>query len=182
MNNKLRYVKVVKENIDIAFEIQSVIWENEPDYNGFSEKIANAREDNISFIVFLDGIPIGITGVYVEDVDNDSIWLDWFGVLANYRKRGFGRKILFDTIEYCKKLKCFDYLRLDTTYWKDRPALNLYDDVMDLKERYTAEDTKEVSYNYLIYTYSLHGKKVKPWNNKYLGLVSHYEKCKKDAL
>ena len=92
------------------------------------------------------------------------------------RQKGFGKKILLDTIEYCKKLNKYEYLRLDTTYWEGRPAILLYDKVMTFKEKYTIED-KETSNNWWIYTYSLKGKK-EFWNNKYLDLSNYYDEIK----
>ena len=172
----LHYEKIDKDIIDIAYKIQKNIWPEDPDYNCFLDKIENPRDDNISWLVYDNENIIGITGVYIEDEDKESIWLDWFAVLPQYRKKGYGEKILLDTIDYCKKLNKYFYFRIDTTYYENRPALFLYDKVMDLREEYTAEDTNEKKYNYLIYTYGLRGK-IKPWNNRYLGLSEYYDRC-----
>lgn len=175
---KLTYKKIDKKNIDTAYNIQKKIWPDDPDYNSFLDKIENPGDDNVSFLVYDKENIIGITGVYVEDEDNESIWLDWFTILPEYRKKGYGKRVLLDTIDYCKKLNKYLYFRLDTTYYKNRPALFLYDKVMHLREDYTAEDTKEKKNNYLIYTYALK-EKIKPWNNRYLGLKEYYDKCTK---
>ena len=53
----------------------------------------------------------------------------------------------------------------------------MYDDVMDLREDYTVEDTDTVKNNFIIYTYGLN-KKAEYWNNKYLGLREYYDNCK----
>lgn len=172
--NELKYVKVTQNNFDIAFNIQKEIWPHEPDYNNFLNKAKSCSDDNISFIVYLNDNPIGITGVFTEDIDNESIWLDWYGVLPQYRKNGLGKQILLDTINYCKNLGRYEYLRLDTTFWDGRPAIALYDKIMTFKEEYTAEDGDECN-NWLIYTYSLHGKR-EPWNNRNLRLKEYYNK------
>ena len=172
----LNYKKINKDNIDIAYNIQKNIWPEDPDYNDFLDKIKNPSDDNISWLVYNNGKIIGITGVYVEDIDNESIWLDWFAILPEYRRKGYGRKVLLDTIDYCKKLNRFLYFRIDTTYYKNRPVLFLYDKVMDLCEKYTIEDSADKKHGYLIYTYGLKGK-VKPWNNRYLGLSKYYDEC-----
>lgn len=174
--NKLNYVKVSKDNYEIAYNIQKQIWADEPDYENFKNKSESNELDNISWIVFYNNEPIGITGVFTEDFDLETIWLDWYGVLPEYRKNGFGRKILLDTIEYCKNLNKYEYLRLDTTYWDGRPAISLYDSVMTFKEKYTIED-EETSHNWWIYTYSLNGKN-KLWDNRYIGLSEYYDKCR----
>lgn len=174
--NKLNYVKVSKDNYKIAYNIQKQIWVDEPDYENFKNKSESNELDNISWIVFYNNEPIGITGFFTEGFDSETIWLDWYGVLPQYRQNGFGRKILLDTIEYCKNLNKYEYLRLDTTYWDGRPAISLYDSVMTFKEKYAIED-EETSHNWWIYTYSLKGKK-ELWNNRYIGLTEYYDKCK----
>lgn len=172
----LKYELVTKENMDIAFSIQKALWPSDPDYNYFVDKVKNYKVNNAAFLVKLGKESIGITGVEMNK-DPESIWLGWFGILESYRRNGYGKQILLDTIEYCKRLNQYEYFRLDTTYWKNRPALYLYDEVMTFKEKYTKEDTENIKHNYLIYTYSFHGKK-KLWNNRYLGLSTYYEQCK----
>lgn len=172
-NKEIKYIKVVKENVEIAYDIQKNVWKEEPDKENFIKKSNNPKDDNIAFIVYYKNIPIGITGVYTEDIEKDSIWLDWFCVKEEYRNRGFGEQILLDTIEYAKNLGRFLYFRVETTYWEDRPAVALYDKIMPLKEYYTAENSK----NTLIYTYNFTDK-TELWNNKYLDLNNYYLKLK----
>lgn len=172
----MEYKRITQENFWIAYQIQKVIWPEEPDLQNFIDKSQSIVDDNVSFLVFIDDKVIGITGIYTEDIDDESIWLDWYGVLPEFRGKGYGEKILLDTIEYCRKLKKYNYLRLDTTYLEGRPAINLYDKIMTFKEKYTIEDN-DIPNNWLIYTYSFNGDK-KLWNNKYLGLSEYYENCK----
>ena len=84
-NKELKYVQVTNENFEIAYNIQKEQWKNEADKENFIDKANSFKTDNISFIVYYKDIPIGITGVYTEDIDKDSIWLDWFCVLPEYR-------------------------------------------------------------------------------------------------
>lgn len=132
------------------------------------------KPEESSFIVFCGYNPIGITGTYVESIDDETIWLDWYGVLEKYRRKGFGKDILEDTINHCINLDNYNYLRLDTTFWEGRPAINLYDSIMDLKEEYTIEAAETKKYNTIIYTYNL--KKTN--YTKPLGLNEYYENCK----
>lgn len=173
---QIKYFKVNKDNFEIAYDIQKQIWKDEPDYENFKNKSQSNDISNISWIILYNNEPIGISGVYTEDFDKETIWLDWYGVLPKYRNKGFGKKILLDTIDYCKKLNKYEYLRLDTTYWEERPAIYLYDSVMTFKEKYTVEDI-DFSHNWWIYTYSLNGKQ-EFWNNRYIGLSEHYDKLK----
>ena len=71
---------------------------------------------------------VGITGLYNEDDDNkDDIWLGWFCIDKDYRKKGLSKKLLKFTIDralsYDKKiLKLYVY-----NSKKYQPAIKLYE-------------------------------------------------------
>lgn len=177
---KLKYVKVDKNNIDLACKIQSSEWPNYPDRENYEYMIENGDERNVDFIVYLNNSPIGITGVYIESIDKKSIWLDWYCVLPEYRGKGYGKQILLDTINYCRKFDDIDFFRVDTSFNLKRASSNLYLKVMDFIEKYTAEDTE----NYISDDY-ICTKCLKPnsdyvaWNNRNLHLREHYGKIHK---
>ncbi len=173
----LRYEILNLKNLDIAFKIQKDIWPSDPDYMDLYDKATNTKDDNCFFLVYDKNNLVGITGVDVFREYPDTVWLDWFAILPEYRKNGYGKKVLIDTIQYCKSLNKFDTFRVETTYYENRPALFLYDKVMQLKEDYTAEDTESIKQQTIIYSYSLNGK-LELWNNKYLGLIEYYDNCK----
>lgn len=176
---ELDYIPLTLENFDIAYNIQKKQWPDDPDYNDLYEKATKTKDDNIIFLVYDKNDLIGITGVDVYDEYPDTIWLDWFTILEKYRKKGYGTKVLLDTINYCKKLKKYDVFRVETTYYENRPALFLYDKIMELKENYTIEDTENDKTETLIYSYSLNGK-LDLWNNRYLGLREYYDNLKEE--
>ena len=179
MNSKfnLTYIQINLDNINIAYEIQKETWPKDPDYDDLYDKATNPLDDNCFFLVYDRDNLIGITGVDVYREYPDTIWLDWFTILPEYRRNGYGRKVLLDTIEYCKNLNRYKSFRIETTYYENRPALFLYDKVMQAKEDYTIEDTEESKTQTLIYTYSLNGE-LELWNNKYLGLRKYYNSLK----
>lgn len=41
---------------------------------------------------FENDISIGVVGLY--DIYSDTIWLSWFGVLENYKSKGYGSQFL----------------------------------------------------------------------------------------
>lgn len=177
-NEKIKYVRMELPNFKLAYEIEKQIFPTDPDYQGFYHKAMDPQLYDTCYLVYLEDNLIGITGTYIEDFDPESIWLDWFGILPEYRRKGYGKTVLLDTIYYCQQFSNFEYLRLDTTYYENRPALFLYDKVMDLKEDYTIEDTETDKHQYLIYTYNLKRTGyTKPWNNRFIDLVEHYEHC-----
>ena len=177
-NVKIKYVRLDESNFEQAYQIQKLIWPDDPDYQCFYDKATELSTYDTCFLVYLGSDLIGLTGTYIEDFDSETIWLDWYGILPEYRGNGYGETILLDTIGYCQSFEIFDYFRLDTTYWEGRPAIRLYDKIMDMKERYTREDTDEVDHHYLIYTYNLKRTTyTKPWNNRFIGLVDYYKHC-----
>lgn len=173
----LTYIPLNIDNINLAYKIQRETWPDDPDYNDLYDKATNLLDDNCFFLVYNKNNLIGITGVDVFREYSDTIWLDWFTVLPEYRCKGFGKKILLDTIEYCKSLNRYKSFRVETTYYENRPALFLYDKVMQVKEQYTIEDTKNFKTKTIIYTYPLNGE-LELWNNKYLGLRKYYKSLK----
>ena len=172
----LRYETLNLKNLDTAFKIQKDTWPDDPDYHDLYDKAINEKDDNCFFLVYDGDVLVGITGVDVYNKYPDTIGLDWFTILSQHRRKGYGKKVLLDTINYCRSLKKFDCFRVDTTYYENRPALVLYDEIMQLKENYTIEDTETNKNNYIIYSYSLNGR-LQPWNNRYLGLKDYYDKC-----
>lgn len=173
----LKYEILNLKNLDTAFKIQKETWPNDPDYEDLYDKAVNTKDDNCFFLVYDENNLIGITGVGVNREYPKTIWLDWFTILPEHRRKGYGKKVLLDTIQYCKKLNRYDDFRIDTTYYEGRPALYLYDEVMQMKEKYTIEDTENLKSNTIIYSYSLNGK-LELWNNKYLGLNEYYDRLK----
>lgn len=173
----LKYIIVNSNNLEIAFKIQKETWPDAVDYDDLQDKAVNTKNDNCVFLVYDKEKLIEITGVDVYRQYPESAWLDWLAILPEYRKRGYGEKVLLDTIQYCKKLNKFDAFRIEVTYYENRSALFLYDKVMQLKEEYTIEDTDTIKRNTIIYSYSLNGK-LEAWNNKYLGLTEYYNNLK----
>lgn len=176
---KLKYIKVTAKNLDIAYQIQANEWPSDKDYENFVETAKLNDAKNINFIVYCGKKPIGITGVYTEENDKRTMWLNWYCVVPEERGKGYGRQILLDTIEYCKKFDDIDYFRIDTSFNIKRASSRLYLQVMDIIEKYTAEDDENYkSGNYIC------SKRLKddidyiPWNNRNLHLREYYSKCK----
>lgn len=176
LSGELRYERMTTATLALALELRREGWPNEEikkDY--FWELGENFDEANQIWLVYYGEELVGLTGIYTFDEDEsgwdnlESVWMDWFMIKTEYRRRGFGKKVLLDTIEYCRSLGRFKYFRLDTIFWEGRPALKLYDNVMGLREKYTREVVKNGDY-YLVYSYALNGGEIKPWNNQLLSL------------
>jgi len=173
----LVYQKVTPMSAHLALKIRQQTWPHEDfDLSSLVTEASDHDDSNVSWLVYHDKDLIGITGVFTFDADEpgydygESIWMDWFTILPAFRRQHFGRQVLLDTIDYCRQLKKHNYFRIDTTYFPNRPAVSLYDQIMPLREEYTAEDTPEKQQHYLIYSCSLNHAPLKPWNNHPLAL------------
>lgn len=169
--NSITYKKIDKSNWKIAYDIQAREWPESKAYDHF-KKIANSTDPkNISFIAYLHNEPIGICGVYQVKIDPKTLWLDWFCIDKKYRGHGYGRQILLDTIEYCKKFADIDFFRVDTILKTTRPSSILYIKEMDMIEKYTKEDTEILKHGWYICSKVLKNNcDLIAWNNRYLDL------------
>lgn len=179
---ELTYQKVDTSNLPVLLEALHQVWPHKEPHPDYLEKATYADDDaNVSWLIYHGDQLVGLTGVFAFDPDEPSydqgetIWMDWFAILPEFRRHHFGSQVLQDTIEYCRQLERFKYFRLDTTYFPGRPAVLLYDKVMSLREEYVAEDTQSKKQNYLIYSCSLSGSPIKPWDNRFLAIGDNSE-------
>lgn len=129
-------------------------------------------DDHIKYyLAKADGRYVGITGLYYYNFDMDSAWIGWYGILKEFRNKGLGRELLNATIDLAK-LKNFKYIRLYTDYFENKNAIELYESVGFIGEKYIAE---KLSYDCRIYSMSLIDIKVPLWNNKNLELSHQSE-------
>lgn len=171
----MKYVEITSKNILLATKIQMKIFPEESAYEHYKYTIKEDIEYEKYYLVYDENNIIGITGLYSnEDIyKTNSIWLGWYGVLEKYRNKGYGKRILLDTIEMAKKLSIkypIKYFRLYTSERDDKLAQPLYEKVMDIKEYYKNENDVNYDNTCLIYTKVLGNYKIEKWNNRFLNL------------
>lgn len=183
MNNKtINYIKVDLNNIDIAYNMQKNEWPDDKDYFAFEDTAKNGDDKNINFIAYIENNPIGIIGVYQENIDPKSLWLEWFCIDKKYRGKGYGKQMLLDIIEYCKQFDDIDFLRLESNLSIERESTNLYLKVMDFIEKYTIEKSEDYNGYYICTKCLKPNTNYIPWNNRFLGLNEYYNKTKDNQL
>ena len=172
---KLEYELINENNINLATSIQHTIFPDECAYEHYKYSIDTNYKSNIYYIIKLNKIPVGVIGLYINDeIDEESIWLGWFGVLPEFRSKGIGRRSILDIIEKAKKYKR-KYFRLYTNDDGDSTARPLYRSVMQMCERYNNSNDYNYNGNCYIYSYSLCSEKVKAWNDKFINLKKDIE-------
>ena len=177
----LNYKKIEKNNLIEATKIQRQIFPHNSAYYDYLKDFNNVENLREHYIVYDENEIIGITGVYMEGACNEveDIWLGWYGVLPNKRRKGYGKQILMDTLnkanEFSNKYSNLLYFRLYTSYTLFPEAQFLYTKVMDEKEKYTNKSDYTYDNSVLIYSKKLKNIEIKSWNNRFLNLKQSYE-------
>ena len=178
MDDKIIFIKITKENLEIACQIQNAIFPEEDARKNFIEQINKDpyRKEMDYYIVYLDNNPIGVTGIYSYNEYPEAAWLGWFGILKEYRKLGYGGIVLDKTIELAKK-KGYKSFRLYTDEFA-KSAHKLYESRGLIKESYDRDDDKDEYFiaDIYIYSISLTDTPIELWNNRFLGLKEQGEK------
>lgn len=126
----LKYIKINYENIDYADDIQKNIFPKSSAYKDYVN--ANKKQANLQnyYVVYNNNTLIGITGYYYE---NENMYLKWFGVLKQFRNKGYGTDILNDTIKMSTKnnVKINQFIMVINN--KDRSKLFFKKNIKDYK-------------------------------------------------
>lgn len=182
MQNKLHYEEITEENILLASNIQIKIFPKECAYNFYKWSIEKNVDYIKYYIIYNDNTPIGITGIYnYDNFKENTIWLGWFGILEEYRNKGYGRQALLDTIEMARKLTNKHpllYFRIYTYKKANHLAQPMYQKYLDLKEEYTNKNDYKVKDD-ICYIYTkTYTDKIEYWNNRYAYINEDVEKEK----
>lgn len=170
-----KYIQITNQNLEFATNIQMKIFPNESAYEHYKFAIKNNLDYEKYYLVYKNDDVIGITGLYSNDDfdETKSIWLGWFGVLKEFRKKGYGQQILKDTINMAKELAKkypIKYFRLYTSERDDSIAQPLYCKIMDIKEYYNNPNDVNYDNTCVIFSKSLFETPVTYWDNKFLNL------------
>ena len=175
----IKFVKVTYDNLEIAVTVQNKIFPGEDGKQNYIEGITNDpyRKEMTNYIVYDNDTPIGVVGLYSYNEYPKDAWLSWFGILEEYRNKGYG-KIAFDFFESISKEKGYTSIRVYTDNSFDK-ATNLYKSKDMIEERYSNElESDEINNGTLVFSKSLTNKKTELWNNKFLQLTAQSEKEK----
>ena len=170
----LRYEKINKNNVIEAAKIQYKIFPNSSAYSKYLNELKDNKELPISFLVYENNNPIGVVGLYDMHEYKDTIWLSWFGVLEEYRFKGYGTQIFNDIIQIAKEYNK-KFLRLFTYEVWNHDAQKFYNKHMQLGEYYTNKDDDQFDIKEgkcKIFGYSLCNEPVDYWNNKFIDIAS----------
>ena len=170
------YFKLITEqDLDCIIKIQHEIFPKYSAKINYIESISGIT-NNEYYIVYLNNIPIGITGIYTYPIDPESAWLGWFGIREPYRCKGYGSKVI-QHFEYLAKTRGFKYVRLYTDKNNNFTAINFYKANGYTYEDYNNEnDYLAKKYPTIIFSKSLGDYPLVRWNNRNINLTDQLKK------
>lgn len=178
---KLKFEEINKKNVKMAGLINYILFNESKNcgYSDYLDEIKNKKRFKkkslpLTYLVYYKDIPVGIIGLFeVEGYPND-IWLNWFGVLEEYRCKGIGKSMLFRLLRIAQAYNR-DNFRLNTYATFNKEAQYVYRSIMDICEPYMneQEDKFHIKEGHcLIYSSSLTPKSISKWDNKFMNLKS----------
>ena len=171
----LNKVVIDKENLELAIEVQNKIFPNFSAKTNYTESV-NGLTTNIYYLIFKEQECIGISGIYHYDVDKTSAWLGWFGVLSEYRNKGYGSEIL-RLFEKEAFEAGYEHVRIYTDKYDNDSVLNFYEKNGYIYETYdNLEDSIISKYPIVIFSKNIKNTEFKYWNNKNIDLTSQVKK------
>ena len=140
----MKFEKITYDNLELACKIQNTIFPEEDARQNFIEQINQDpyRKEQDYSIVYVDNEPIGVTGIYSYHEYPESAWLGWFGILNEYRNKGYGKKALEKTIELAKEKGA--QLNIDFGSQIRSYVMHPYSLVKDHRTLYETSNVKEV--------------------------------------
>lgn len=178
----LKFVAVTKENIALAQEVQKKVFPKEYQNDTLQNSLKSSPEYLSQFWLVKQGKKfIGLTGIYYYPQYPKDAWLNWFGVVPEFRRKGFGRKIFNRTYAYARRLG-FKNFRLYTDAKDNTATLAFYRSLGMKEEKYfpAQDDFTDI----LIFSKSCHPfkKRTTAWKNKYLYIQEQLLLSQNDML
>ena len=110
MVNKCKIVSLSKETLSDAILLIETIFPYKPDQRYAAYSLRKSLSEDRSFTEYWvcknpDGKVIGIIGLYSDRRYTSVLWIGWFGVHPNYRRKGIGSRLLKYAEKEAKKRK-----------------------------------------------------------------------------
>lgn len=179
-NDDISLRLVTKYELDKALSIQQELlpkYDASIDFESAAVSHAFDRYVDVSYYILgYDNNDIGLMGIYGYVGDRDNAWLDWFGILPEYRRKGFGTAALRIFENKAVALR-YRYARILTDKFNNDAVLSFYASNGYMAEDYVNkfEDPFSVAYPQMIFSKSLTGEEVPLWDSRNIYFTEQLE-------
>lgn len=161
----MEFIKIDKSNLDTAHEIENTIFPHYDALNNYLDSLADQAKSEY-YLIKENDIYIGTIGLYSYNAYPDDAWLGWFGLLEEYRGKGYGREAL-EFFEELARNRGFRYARLFTYTLNNDNTRNFYKHHDYVEERYVNfDDPASLKYPISIFSKPLYDERCPRWNNR----------------
>jgi len=169
--------RIRENNIDYAAQIQGELFPGESARRNYEDSLEVPSRFEY-YLLYEDGICVGITGIYYYPEDPDSAWLGWFGIREGFRRKHLGSEALA-VFEEMAASRGYRFARIYTDAENNDAAIAFYKSNGYSCESYqNPEDPACVKYKVLIFSKALTSEELVPWNNRSIHLTEQIAKQK----
>ena len=167
--------RITKQNLDLAVKIQAELFPGESAKTNYIESLSDGSGYEY-YLLYKDGLCVGITGLYFYPEDPESAWLGWFGIRQGFRRQGLGSEALRLVEETAAARGC-RFARLYTDARNNAAAIAFYKANGYRGEAYrNPDDPAAAEHKTLIFSKSLTADPLVPWNSRSIHLTEQIAK------
>ena len=168
-------VRITKQNLAYAVRVQAELFPGESAKTNFIESLSAASGYEY-YLLYLNGVCVGVTGIYVYPEDPDSAWLGWFGILKAFRRQRLGSEAL-RLFEDTASARGYRFARLYTDAENNDIAIAFYKANGYTCEPYlNAQDPAALEHKTLVFSKSLTAEPLVLWNGRSIHLTEQIAK------
>ena len=116
--------RITIHNIDYAVQIQSELFPRESASVNYEDSLDHSSGYEY-FLLYENGVCVGITGIYNNLDNHESAWLGWFGIREPFRRQHLGSEAL-RIFEEMAAAKGYRFARLYTDAENNDAAMAFY--------------------------------------------------------
>lgn len=170
--------RVTEKNIGYAIDIQEELFPGESGRANFEESIYGSAGFEY-YLLYEDGVCVGIIGIYSYPEDSESAWLGWFGIRKEFRRKHLGSEAL-KRFENMAAERGYRFTRLYTDAENNDTAIAFYQANGYAGEPYeNPDDPACLEYRMLIFSKSLTSEPLVLWNSRNIHLTEQIAKQEK---
>lgn len=163
----IKHIKLTADNLEFALMVQNEIFPEDDARVRYTQSV-NGENDNNYFLIYNGDECIGVSGLSHYGANTQDGFLDWFGILPRFRRKGYGSDAL----------RLLDETARDLGYRRMRVLVNLdkgYNGATQFLKAngYVCEsyqcpsDRASMSGNYAILSRALYtAEPMELWNNR----------------